>query len=345
MTGCFDPALLIRTGIRAAVSTVFGRYADRRETIAAANVIAPVPPDAKPDYSEHQGDFWFDYLADTGDGWNPTYAMARLLSEDALPDPLGALPRGRLLVLGGDQVHPSASRTEYARRFRAPFEEAYRPGGMPRWREGGENAPHLYALPGDHDWHDGLNALFGLFCRRRCTLPGALGSARDGATIAGRETRQTRSYFAPKLPRGCGLCGNDSLMERYIDQPQIDYFSHVATSWMEPGSKLILCVAEPVWEDAVSGRIDDRYRASIISSGSPASPGTRKPTSRADALRYAGSPRSRQRSACWRPAEGAHCKAEGPGHHRQTCAPAGAALRKTEGLHAAPAASDSDISI
>ena len=261
MTGWFDPALLIRTGIRAAVSTVFGRFADRREAIAAANAIAPAPPDAKLDYSNHVGEFWFDYLADTGDGWNPTYAMARLVSADALPDPLGTLPRGRLLVLGGDQVYPSASRTEYARRFREPFDEACKPGGTPLWEERAEGAPHLYALPGDHDWHDGLNAFFGLFCRRRTPLPGALGLARDGAVIAGRETRQTRSYFALKLPHNWWLWGTDSQMEGYIDQPQIDYFSHVATSWMDPASKLILCVAEPVWENAVTGRIDDRYRS------------------------------------------------------------------------------------
>lgn len=261
MTGWFDPALLIRTGIRAAVSTVFGRFADRREAIAAANAIAPAPADKELDYSDHQGDFWFDYLADTGDGWNPTYAMARLVSADSVAVAGEALPRGRLLVLGGDQVYPSATRSEYARRFRAPFDEAYKPGGKPLWVEGSKEAPHLYALPGDHDWHDGLNAFFGLFCRRRTTLPGALGLARKGSTIVGRETRQTRSYFALKLPRGWWLWGTDSQMEGYIDQPQIDYFSHVATNWMDAESKLILCVAEPVWENAVSGTVDDRYRS------------------------------------------------------------------------------------
>lgn len=261
MTGWFDPVLLIRTGIRAAVSTVFGRFADRREAFAAANAIALAPPDDKLVYHDHQGDFWFDYLADTGDGWNPTYAMARLVSADSVRVAGEDLPRGRLLVLGGDQVYPSASRTEYARRFRAPFDEAYKADGTARWKEGTGDAPHLYALPGDHDWHDGLNAFFGLFCRRRTTLPGALGVARDGAIIAGRETRQTRSYFALRLPRGWWLWGTDSQMEGYIDQPQIDYFSHVATNWMEPGSKVILCVAEPVWENSVSGRVDDRYRS------------------------------------------------------------------------------------
>jgi hypothetical protein len=261
MTGWFDPVLLIRTGIRAAVSTVFGRFADRREAIAAANAIAPAPADAELDYSGHQGDFWFDYLADTGDGWNPTYAMARLVSADSVKVADKDLPRGRLLVLGGDQVYPSASRNDYAERFRAPFDEAYKPGGKPLWVERSKEAPDLYALPGDHDWHDGLNAFFGLFCRRRTTMPGALGLPRRGAIIAGRATRQTRSYFALRLPHDWWLWGTDSQMEGYIDQPQIDYFSHVAANWMDPGSKLILCVAEPVWENAVHQRIDDRYRS------------------------------------------------------------------------------------
>jgi hypothetical protein len=260
MTGWFDPVLLIRTGIRAAVSTVFGKYADRREAIAAANAISPQPLDDKLDYSREEGaPFWFDYLADTGDGWNPTYAMARLVGRPAVEVEGQKLPRGRLLLLGGDQVYPSASREEYRQRFVAPFDEAWRQEGPLGLAESAR--PHLYALPGDHDWHDGLNAFFGLFCRRRTTLPGALGLPRPGATVAGRETRQTRSYFALRLPQRWWLWGTDSQMEGYIDQPQIDYFSHVAAHWMEPRSKLILCVAEPVWENAVSGRIDDRYRS------------------------------------------------------------------------------------
>ena len=47
MTNWFDPALLIRTAIRAAVSTVFGEFADRREAIASANAIAPSPPECR----------------------------------------------------------------------------------------------------------------------------------------------------------------------------------------------------------------------------------------------------------------------------------------------------------
>jgi hypothetical protein len=260
MTGQFDPALLIPTAIRAVVSTVFGRFADRREAIAATNIIAADPADTDLDYSSDGAPFWFDFLADTGDGWNPTYAMARLVSEDALAVGGKDLPRGRLLLLGGDQVYPSASREEYAARFRAPFEEAYAPGNKPRWDEKAEDSPHLYALPGDHDWHDGLNAFFGLFCRRRIVGKGQLGADRDGAVIAGRKTWQTRSYFAVQLPGKWWLWGTDSQMEGYIDQPQIDYFLHAATRWMDPASKLILCVAEPAWANVDPKNPDDRYR-------------------------------------------------------------------------------------
>ena len=104
MAGWFDPGVLVQTGIRAAVSTVFGQFADRREAIAAANAVAARPADAEFDYAVRHGDgdFWIDYLADTGDGWNPTYAMARLVSDDFVALDGMSLPRGRLLVLGGD---------------------------------------------------------------------------------------------------------------------------------------------------------------------------------------------------------------------------------------------------
>lgn len=246
MAAWYDPSLLAATGMRSIISTLFGHFADKREAIAAANAIQPTPADAEFDYSgcSPGADFWFDYLADSGDGWNSTYAMARLAAEDTLTG--DKLPRGRLLILGGDQVYPTASREEYRDRFIAPFDAAYTAGGVARWPE--TDRPHLYAIPGNHDWYDGLNSFFGLFCRRRCVRDGVdLGVARDGKVIGGRQTQQTRSYFAIQLPHDWWVWGTDSQLEGYIDQPQIDYFQHVAARWMKPGSKLILCVADPAW--------------------------------------------------------------------------------------------------
>jgi hypothetical protein len=247
MTNWYSPFVLIPTAIRVAISTVFGELADRRETIAATNAIEPQPFDKSFDYSDTKEEFWFDFLADTGDGWNSTYAMARLVSEPSLR-PAGSdrdLPRGRILFLGGDEVYPTASREEYDERFLAPFEEAYQPVcGEAKWEKGSLD---LYAVPGNHDWYDGLSSFFSLFCRRRLKPNTGIGLERPGRIVAGRATHQTRSYFAVKLPGGWWLWASDSQLEGYIDEPQIEYFRHVAREWMPKGSKLILCVATPSW--------------------------------------------------------------------------------------------------
>ncbi len=251
MTGWYNPVQLIRTGIRVAISTIFGQFADKREALAAANFIPDSAFDACFDYSARaeDGEFWFDFIADTGDGWTPTFAVARRLAEDSL-SPEGAaeaLKRGRLLVMGGDQVYPTASREQYANRLLYPFDEAHHPdGGTPAWPAGAR--PDLYAVPGNHDWYDGLRSFFHLFCRRTVKPDGGAGVNRPGKVIGGRQTWQSRSYFALKLPGNWWLWGTDSQLQGYIDQPQIDYFQHVAERWMDKDAKLILCVGMPDWE-------------------------------------------------------------------------------------------------
>ena len=245
MTGWYNPVMLVRTAIRVAVSTVFGEFADRREAMAAANAISAQPFDKSFDFSEStdNGDFWFDFLADTGDGWDSTFAIAQLLTERKLDVGNLALPRGRLLILGGDLVYPTPSSQAYEERFLGPFEEAYEASPADAKKE----MPDLFAIPGNHDWYDGLANFMSLFCRRRITLPGVLGIDRGGRAIAGRQTLQTCSYFALRLPGGWWLWGTDSQLEGHLDQPQVDYFEWVAAKWMSPGSKVILCVGQPSW--------------------------------------------------------------------------------------------------
>jgi hypothetical protein len=247
MASWYNPGLLVQTGIRVAISTVFGEMADRREAMAAANAVAAQPFDESFDYSDRSRDgaFWLDFLADTGDGWDSTYAIARLLTESevAPAGAAGALRRGQVLVIGGDLVYPTASREAYDDRFLYPFEEALAQAPA----QAQADLPDLYAIPGNHDWYDGLAAFFNLFCRRRIASSAAAGVDRDGRLIAGRATRQTRSYFAIKLPGGWWLWGTDSQLKGYIDQPQIDFFQYVASNWMEDDSKLILCVGMPNW--------------------------------------------------------------------------------------------------
>jgi hypothetical protein len=246
MTGWYDPIPLLQTGIRVLISTVFGEFADRREIIAVANSIAPQPFDRSFDYStkaDKNGDFWFDFLADTGDGWDSTFAMARLVTEPSLQLGQFTLPRGQILIFGGDEVYPTPSRQDYEDRLLGPYDEAFE--GLST--AGAKNMPDLYAMPGNHDWYDGLSAFLALFCRRRIASSAMAGIDRPGKVIAGRPTRQTRSYFALKLPQGWWLWGTDSQIEGYLDQPQVDFFQYVASNWMDPGSKVILCCGTPSW--------------------------------------------------------------------------------------------------
>ena len=51
-------------------------------------------------------DLWFDFMADTGDGGNSSYSVARLLAQPSInvntDDSVLKLPRGDLLLIGGD---------------------------------------------------------------------------------------------------------------------------------------------------------------------------------------------------------------------------------------------------
>ena len=58
------------------------------------------------DHFSEKDDFWFDFMADTGDGGNSSYSVARLLAQPSLQasndGSLINLPRGNLLLIGGD---------------------------------------------------------------------------------------------------------------------------------------------------------------------------------------------------------------------------------------------------
>jgi len=136
------------------------------------------------------------------------------------------LPRGDLLVMGGDQVYPTASFDEYSNRLLKPYEAA-----LPHVPA--REAPDLYAIPGNHDWYDGLSNFSRIFCQKKW--------------VGGRKTRQRRSYFAVKLPHNWWLWGIDIQLEGYIDEPQLRYFYEIGKNEVQDGDRVILCTAEPSW--------------------------------------------------------------------------------------------------
>jgi hypothetical protein len=240
MTGWFDPKVMSQSAMMLATANIFGRHSDTRLIEALGT-----QPQAVFDYSSKPGDFWLDYVADLGDGWNPTYAIADAMAAEEVLDTV----RGDVLVMGGDEVYPYPSREDYKRRTETPYEEAFA-----RHR----HRPDIFAIPGNHDWFDSLVAFSRMFCRPE-------------RGFAGCATRQTRSYFALHLPRDWWLLGIDLQLGADFDEPQVSYFQKVAAQ-MSERANVILCVPEPHWiyectypgYEAYTTRTLDFFRSEVI---------------------------------------------------------------------------------
>ena len=226
MVRWFSPPILARAAIEVAVSGAFGKFADKRES--------QVWDQRAYDFSG-RSELWIDYLSDTADGFETTYTMASLLSAAELE--VGArrpLPRGDVVVLGGDQVYPAADPEAYKDRFLAPFAAAFPSAGE-------AVQPRMFAVPGNHDWYDGLTSFLRIFGQR--------------GTIGGWRKRQLRSYFALKLPHRWWLWAIDIQLDTYLDKRQLDYFVQVSRD-LCAGDKVILATAKPSWVKAKPGRLE-----------------------------------------------------------------------------------------
>ncbi len=215
-----SPSQLAATGVRVAFAAQFGAYLDKRELQVA------LPNQVHDQYATKE-DLWLDYIADLGDGFDATYSMAYLLAQAQIQVGDDKLPRGEVLLLGGDQVYPTASGAEYENRFEGPYKAA-----LPEPIT--DASPTMYALPGNHDWYDGLTAFLRLFARR------------DGGRIGGWKTKQTRSYFALKLPNRWWLLAVDAQGEAYVDDPQLEFFKGVASTFLADDNVIIM-TPQPAW--------------------------------------------------------------------------------------------------
>ncbi|MFN2608109.1 MAG: metallophosphoesterase [Acidimicrobiales bacterium] len=219
MVRWLDPHQLLDTAARVLASGFVTSYTDSRELEAMVDASVHDRTDAD--------ELWLDYVADLGDGWNSTYTVARLLARPELEmaddGTSHRTRRGTILVMGGDQVYPVPTRTQYENRFLGPYRAA-----LPF---AGKDGPELFAIPGSHDWYDGLVNFSNVFCRSR--------------SIGGWTTCQARSYFALRLPRRWALWGVDLQFGDYLDEAQVAYFK-AAAAQLERGGRIIVCVAKEV---------------------------------------------------------------------------------------------------
>ncbi len=140
------------------------RPLDASEMLANAARVLGV--DAKGTLLESIGrPLWIDWVADTGDDRDVSEAVARMVFDTYAVDDGGtelALPRGDVLLFGGDTAYPVATTEEIYRRVVQPWNEVLREptaDRSPRRRV-------LLGIPGNHDWYDGLDGFGRLFRKR-----------------------------------------------------------------------------------------------------------------------------------------------------------------------------------
>lgn len=224
MVNWYDVRQLASTGVKTVISGIFGNFADKREFQAAFS-----PNEKEHDFSEKEGydEIWIDYIADLGDGFNSTYTMAHLMAKDKFDLDDHRTKRGSILIMGGDEVYPTPEMVEYDNRLKGPYNAAF------PWKDEDEKRPRLFAIPGNHDWYDGLTNFTKVFFQERA--------------FGNWHTKQKRSYFAIKLPQNYWMLGLDIQLNADIDAPQKEFFQKIAREKIQAGDKIILCTAEPTW--------------------------------------------------------------------------------------------------
>jgi hypothetical protein len=211
-----------------------------------------------------KGEFWFDYIADTGDGQKAMYSIAYLCLSDLwvegsphsgsevsfseAPDQKMLLPRGEFLFVGGDTGYHVADYATLAQRFQLPFRWAF-DDLKKEGKLADERRRPMFGLPGNHDYYDQLDGFNRQF-RRPCTpenvptqdAPNRKGK-RPQLTIPGFERCQEASYVALQLPFNWWFWGLDCV-DGKLDTRQQEFFK-TAIEGNVP-DKLIVATPAPI---------------------------------------------------------------------------------------------------
>jgi len=213
-------------------------------------------------------DLYIDFVADTGDDVEVSRAIAELVaSEYELPSPDGqrtsVVPRGDLLLFGGDTAYPVATSTEIEARLLRPWNEVFadRYDGKTR---------ALLGIAGNHDWFDGLDGFARMFRARSGPLAKERASAAPGAEkpiehfvswmeafamgkhivkrralpLVGYEPVQRASYFALSLAPGIDLWGVDRQLRQINFQQRRFFWDRRSAA---PTNSLLLILPDPLF--------------------------------------------------------------------------------------------------
>jgi hypothetical protein len=198
------------------------------------------------------GEVWIDFIADSGDDQSVSGAVGKLLfARYVVPDPDDKdktleLPRGDVLIHGGDIAYPVATVREISRRVIDPWNAVL--------AKGDKKLRPLLGIPGNHDWYDGLDG-FARLCQAACDFEAPRDAPKEefgddrisviehpvlawaeafsrgvavkkpGAlTLDGFVPVQRASYFRIPLARGIDLFGVDRQLKQ-VDPRQRSFFA------------------------------------------------------------------------------------------------------------------------
>ncbi|HKR50138.1 MAG TPA: metallophosphoesterase [Pseudonocardiaceae bacterium] len=192
-------------------------------------------------------------IGDTGEGDKSQYAVA---------GPLAAMSEGAdFAVICSDVVYPTGDRGDYGRVFHHPYRNLKLP---------------IYAVPGNHDWYDGLHGFMHYFCglddadyqpefgrgpraglAARCWRR-SLQQASDSA-VGGERPRPDPLQPAPYFAIDAGpvrFVGIDTGITGEIDEDQYQWLKRVSLD--APERPKILLTGKPIY-------VDNKYRNRPVS--------------------------------------------------------------------------------
>ena len=204
-------------------STLDGEKQDSRDWMFAETI-----PVTRCD-SKKQEPYWFDYIADTGDGMSAVYNVAYLCMSDlwlksevpgkdqiSLSSAEGydlQLPRGEFLFVGGDTAYHVADVASLKERFQTPFNWAYMDISAATGKKV-EQRP-IFGIPANHDYYDALDGFNRQFCEPISqNLQAQVREQEDlqdpQLGLYGFKRMQRSSYVALELPFEWKLWGFDA---------------------------------------------------------------------------------------------------------------------------------------
>ena len=204
------------------------------------------------------GDVWIDFVSDCGDDVTVSEMVAKMfvaeyeVSDPDAPTEKLVLPRGDILFLGGDLAYPVATVLEMTRRLVEPWNRV-----LEQHTAGGPRV--LLAVPGNHDWYDGLDG-FSRLCQAPCAFEDRAPTSSDPDPLHPQPDEHPVLAWAEAFARGDQVKKPTALaLAGYLPVQRASYFRLP----LAPGLDLFAV-------DRQLKRVDPRQQAYFAIPGAPA---------------------------------------------------------------------------